>query len=161
MDHPAGVPIIQLPADFDRWSDVLALIVGAFAAMDGIVDPPSSAHRLTVENLREKARHETGYAALKDGSIVGCVFAREQQDDVYVGKLAVAPGSQRQGIGKRLMQAVEDLARSHGKTAIELETRVELTANHQAFARMGFRETGRTAHRGYERPTSITMRKVL
>ncbi|TIS08359.1 MAG: GNAT family N-acetyltransferase, partial [Mesorhizobium sp.] len=24
-----------------------------------------------------------------------------------------------------------------------------------------FRETGRTAHAGYDRPTSITMRKVL
>ncbi|TIN50217.1 MAG: GNAT family N-acetyltransferase, partial [Mesorhizobium sp.] len=26
---------------------------------------------------------------------------------------------------------------------------------------LGFRETGRTAHAGYDRPTSITMRKVL
>ncbi|RUY90914.1 GNAT family N-acetyltransferase, partial [Mesorhizobium sp. M7A.F.Ca.CA.003.01.2.1] len=38
---------------------------------------------------------------------------------------------------------------------------IELTANHAAFARLGFRETGRTAHDGYARPTSITMRKAL
>ncbi|TIN07524.1 MAG: GNAT family N-acetyltransferase, partial [Mesorhizobium sp.] len=30
-----------------------------------------------------------------------------------------------------------------------------------AFARLGFHETARTAHSGYDRPTSITMRKVL
>jgi hypothetical protein len=36
-----------------------------------------------------------------------------------------------------------------------------LTANHGAFARLGFREMARTAHDGYDRPTSITMRKVL
>ncbi|TIU28472.1 MAG: GNAT family N-acetyltransferase, partial [Mesorhizobium sp.] len=65
------------------------------------------------------------------------------------------------GIGGRLMQAVEDLARRRGKQTIELQTRIELTENHAAFARLGFRETGRTAHEGYDRPTSITMRKVL
>ena len=59
------------------------------------------------------------------------------------------------------MLAVEDLARSRGKAAVELQTRIELTGNHAAFARLGFHETERTAHEGYIRPTSITMRKVL
>ncbi|TIV75630.1 MAG: GNAT family N-acetyltransferase, partial [Mesorhizobium sp.] len=89
------------------------------------------------------------------------VFALERARDFYVGKLAVEPELQSQGVGARLMQAVEDLARERGKDAIELQTRIELTANHAAFARLGFRETGRTAHAGYDRPTSITMRKVL
>ncbi|RUX87831.1 GNAT family N-acetyltransferase, partial [Mesorhizobium sp. M7A.F.Ca.CA.004.08.1.1] len=66
-----------------------------------------------------------------------------------------------QGIGRRLMQAVEDLARSRGKAAVALQTRIELTGNHEAFARLGFRETERTAHEGYARPTSITMRKAI
>ena len=69
--------------------------------------------------------------------------------DFYVGKLAVDPGCQGQGIGRRLMQAVEALARSRGKAAIELQTRIELTGNHAAFARLGFHETDRTAHDGY------------
>ncbi|RUV29894.1 MULTISPECIES: GNAT family N-acetyltransferase [unclassified Mesorhizobium] len=151
----------QLPPDFDRWDEVLALIRRAFASMDGLIDPPSSAHRLTVENLRDKARQETGFAALKDGRIVGCVFVLERANDLYVGKLAVEPGFQGQGIGRQLMQAVEDLARDRGKPAIELQTRIELTGNHAALARLGFRETERTAHKGYDRPTSITMRKVI
>ena len=48
-----------------------------------------------------------------------------------------------------------------GKPLLELQTRVELNGNHAAFARLGFRETERTAHAGYERPTSLTMRKAL
>lgn len=68
---------------------------------------------------------------------------------------------QGQGLGRRLMQAAEDLARSRGKAAIELQTRVELTANHAAFARLGFHETDRTAHDGHDRPTSVTMRKTI
>ena len=48
----------------------------AFASMDGVIDPPSSAHLLTVENLRDKAGRETGFLALDGDRIVGCVFAR-------------------------------------------------------------------------------------
>jgi predicted N-acetyltransferase YhbS len=161
LNQPSNVSIVQLADDFNRWGEVLALIMRAFASMDGVIDPPSSAHRLTVENLRGKARQETGFLALKESEIVGCVFVLERADDLYVGKLAVAPTLQGQGIGKQLMQAVEDLAHSRGKAAIEIQTRVELTGNHAAFARLGFRETERTAHKGYDRPTSITMRKII
>ncbi len=116
--------------------------------MDGVIDPPSSAHLLTAESLKDKAGQETVFLALQDGRIAGCIFALERADDFYVGKLAVEPEFQGQGIGRRLMQAVEDLARSRNKPAIELQTRIELTANHATFARLGFRETARTAHHG-------------
>ncbi|MFD2052748.1 GNAT family N-acetyltransferase [Mesorhizobium calcicola] len=161
MSRTEAVSITRIPADFDRWNDVLALIMDAFAAMDGVIDPPSSAHLLTADTLRDKARRETGFVAFEKDRIVGCVFPLQRAAEFYVGKLAVAPDCQGQGIGRRLMQAVEDLARSRGKAAIELQTRIELTGNHAAFARFGFRETERTAHEGYTRPTSITMRKVL
>ena len=161
MDQPTGVFVTQIPPGFGNWDEVLSLIMRAFAYMDGVIDPPSSAHLLTAETLREKSRQETGFLALLNGRIVGCVFALERADDFYVGKLAVEPGMQGQGIGKRLMQAAEDLARSRGKSALVLQTRIELSANHAAFARLGFRESERTAHAGYDRPTSITMRKEL
>lgn len=161
MDQTVGISIIGLPANFDQWGDLLALIRRAFAYMDCVIDPPSSAHLLTADSLAEKAKKETGFLAVENGRIVGCVFALERARDVYVGKLAVEPEFQGQGVGARLMQAVEDLARERGKDAIELQARIELTANHAAFARLGFRESERTAHAGYDRPTSITMRKVL
>ncbi|PDQ20422.1 GNAT family N-acetyltransferase [Mesorhizobium sanjuanii] len=161
MDRTACVSVTQLPADCGRWDEVLALIMRAFATMDGVIDPPSSAHRLTAEDLRDKAGRETIFAALKGGRIIGCVFVLERTEDFYVGKFAVDPGFQGQGIGRGLMQAAEALARSRDKRAIELQTRIELTGNHAAFTRLGFRETDRTAHDGYSRATSITMRKVL
>ncbi|TPI60890.1 GNAT family N-acetyltransferase [Mesorhizobium sp. B3-1-3] len=161
MDQIVGISIIRLAADFDQWGDLLALIRRAFAYMDGVIDPPSSAYLLTAKALGEKAKRETGFLAVENGRILGCVFALERPQDFYVGKLAVEPRLQGQGIGTRLMRAVEDLARKRGKDAIELQTRIELTANHAAFARLGFGETARTAHAGYDRPTSVTMRKVL
>ncbi|AZO59839.1 MAG: GNAT family N-acetyltransferase [Mesorhizobium sp.] len=161
MDQTATLLVSELPPDFAQWDELLALIRRAFAYMDRVIDPPSSAHHLTPENLKSKAGQETAFLAMENGRIVGCVFALERADDFYVGKLAVEPSLQGQGIGGRLMQAVDDLAHRRGKQALELQTRIELTANHAAFARLGFRETGRTAHAGYDRPTSITMRKVL
>jgi len=161
MDQKVGITITELPPGFAQWDELLALILRAFASMDGVIDPPSSAHLLTAESLREKAKLETVFVAIDNDRIVGCVFALDRGSDFYVGKLAVDPHHQGQGVGARLMQAVEQLAREGGKDAIELQTRIELTANHAAFARLGFRETERTAHPGYDRPTSIIMRKAL
>ncbi|WP_246673172.1 GNAT family N-acetyltransferase [Mesorhizobium sp. B2-4-14] len=161
MKQTVPFSITRIPADFDRWADVLALIMQAFASMDGVIDPPSSAHLLTVDTLRDKARREAGFVALNDGSIVGCVFALEREDDFYVDKLAVAPDWQGQGIGRQLMRAVECLALDRGKAALELQTRIELITNHAAFACLGSHETEQTAHEGYARPTSITMRKTI
>ena len=44
---------------------------------------------------------------------------------------------------------------------LELQTRVELTENHATFRALGFVEVARTAHPGYDRPTSITFRRPV
>lgn len=161
MNEQAIFTIVRLPADFCRWNDLLTLITGAFAYMDGVVDPPSSACGLTSQSLAEKASVETCFVAMRGDELAGCVFIDERDEHFYIGKLAIAPDCQGRGLGRALMTAVEQHALSRGKQQLELQTRVELTGNQAAFATLGFRETGRTAHPGYSRPTSITMRKVL
>jgi GNAT superfamily N-acetyltransferase len=157
----ADVAVNSIPPEFDGWETLLALIRTAFAPMDGVVDPPSSVHRLTPEALRAKARAETVFLARADDAIIGCAFLAEQGDHFYLGKLAVLPAYQGRGVGRRLLAAAERHAVHAGKPMIELQTRVELTANHRAFHALGFAETGRTAHQGYSGPTSVTMRKRL
>lgn len=162
MAAPTIEAVIEpLPPGFDHWRELLDLILDAFAYMDGRIDPPSSAHRLTPESLKDKCAAETVFLARDGDRLVGCVFLDDRGDHIYVGKLAVAPSLQGSGIGRRLMATAEAEARQRGKRFMELQTRVELTGNHAAFARLGFREVGRTAHAGYSRPTSITMRKDL
>ncbi|MBX3569296.1 MAG: GNAT family N-acetyltransferase [Rhizobiaceae bacterium] len=157
---PAAVAVLD-PSTFDEWPRLLGLIRRAFASMDGIIDPPSSAHHLTVETLIAKASSETVFLGHMDGAMAGCAFVADRPGRLYVGKLAVEPASQGRGVGSRLLDAIEALARRRGVSVLELQTRVELTDNHRTFARWGFLETGRTAHPGYDRPTSITLRKVL
>ena len=138
---------------------ILDLIRRSFAQMEGRIDPPSSMHRLTVETVDQHCR---------DGEVwtigtppVACVFLTPKSGCLYLGKLAVDAAWRGQGLAARLVDLAMDRARARGLDAVELQVRVELTENHQAFARMGFVKTGETAHPGYDRPTSITMQRVL
>lgn len=161
MTVEPGITITRLPRHFADWDGLLALIIEAFAYMDGVVDPPSSVHQLTPQALIEKATQETCFVAIDNGRLIGCIFAHERADHVYIGKLSITKIYQRRAVGRALLQAVETQAKALGKPVLELQTRVELTGNQAAFARLGFRETERTAHAGYGRPTSLTMRKQL
>ena len=143
------------------WAALLALIQRAFAVMEGVIDPPSSAHRLTVDSLKDKARDEIGLTAEVDGRLLGCAFLRPEPDFLYVGKLAVSPEAQGSGIGSRFLTEAEAIARDLGKPTLRLETRIELTGNHRRFGTWGFVRTAEKSHAGYDRITFIEMQKHL
>lgn len=147
------------PEGFSDWPELLALIRGSFAYMDGRIDPPSSAHLLTPASLRDRAAAEHLYIA--GPPLLGCAFFAEQPDALYIGKLAIAPDAQGAGLGRAFLAEAESLARRRGLPRLRLETRVELTRNHAAFARLGFIKTAEKAHPGFDRPTSITLEKPL
>jgi GNAT superfamily N-acetyltransferase len=149
------------PSDFNDWTALLELLHSAYAYMASRIDPPSSLLRMDLEQFRQKARDETLIVALDDQHLVGCAFASLRSDCVYVGKLAVDTTVRRKGIARRIMQAAETIARDSGKPFLELETRVELIENHATFAALGFVKVGESAHAGFSRPTSITMRKPI
>jgi len=62
----------------------------------------------TVEQVTEEFNGGVVLKAVKDGKIIGSVRAYEKENTVYIGKLIVLPEYQNKGIGKRLLQAVED-----------------------------------------------------
>jgi len=152
---------IRLTPDYPHLDAVLALILDAFAFMEERIDPPSSAHRLTVAEMAAQAGKGAVWVVEDAGGPVACVFARRKGDALYLGKLAVAASHRGRGLARALVAAAEAEARALGLARLELETRIELSENHAAFARMGFAKTGESAHAGYARPTSITMSRPL
>ncbi len=156
-----SVTIKRIDESFHRYEELLALIMGSFAYMDGVIDPPSSAHRLTVDSLKDKARDEIGLTAEVDGRLLGCAFLRPEPGFLYVGKLAVSPEAQGSGIGGRFLAEAEAIARDLGKPTLRLETRIELTGNHRRFGAWGFVRTAEKSHAGYDRITFIEMQKHL
>lgn len=155
------IEIARIDTGFGRWDELMALILSSFAYMDDVIDPPSSAHRLTLASLAQKAVDEIAFAAIEGDRLVGCVFLKPENGCLYVGKLAVAPGQQGKGIGRQLLAIAEKVAEERCLPALRLETRIELTDNHDTFGRWGFRKTAEKSHPGFDRITFIEMQKAL
>ena len=161
-DHPEIALGRIDPLSFQDWQALLDLILTSFAYMNGVIDPPSSAVRLTVQSLQEKAETEIGYTVQEQGKLLGCAFFRaEAPDFLYVGKLAVSPQAQGKGIGKRLLDIAIKEARSRNLPRLRLETRIELVGNHERFAKWGFVRTAEKAHKGFDRTTFIEMQRQV
>ena len=148
MDSPR-----RLAPDDPALPAVLDLIREAFAYMDGVVDPPSSIHRLRLDDLR------AGEVWALGDPPVAAMMLTVRGDALYLGKLAVAVAHRGQGLSRRMVEAAVARAAALGLSAVELQTRIELTANQAAFTALGFAEIARTAHPGYDLPTSITYRR--
>jgi hypothetical protein len=116
---------------------------------------------MTPETLRENAGEEILIIVLDAGELIACGFLREAEESIYLGKLAVKAGFRKRGILRSIITLAEGIARSRRKSALELQTRIELVENHETFAAVGFVKTGQSSHAGYDRPTSITMKKFI
>lgn len=138
----------------DDLAPVRALLTAAFAYMDGRIDPPSSLGRMELAA-------QAGQAELwvLGDPIIACMLLTPQADTLYLGKLAVAEGARGRGLARVMVDHALARARALGLAHVTLQTRVELVENQRTFARLGFAEIGRTAHPGYDRPTSITYRR--
>lgn len=161
---------------FDQHDRVLEILKSAFAVQDGIVDPPSSVTRLTVEGVIRDAESgdlltaetvtremQTGEAS--EGTIVGCLFTRVEEDAngpfLYAYHLAVDPSYQGQGIGHRLFDTVATLAEARRLNRVQVMSRIELKDLHAFFTGMGFRQIGTFTHDGFDHPTSLRFEKQL
>lgn len=160
MGHmSSGIPF-QATAPHD-WPALLRLVQGAFADMQGRIDPPSSMHRLTAEAIAAQAQSGEIWVIEDAGRPVACLFLTPDPPALYLGKLATAASHRGRGLARRLVATAVARARALGLTALTLQTRIELTETHAALAALGFAVTGSTAHPGFDRPTSLTMQKIL
>ncbi|GIL02879.1 MAG: N-acetyltransferase [Alphaproteobacteria bacterium] len=162
MNRPPAAPqVVRLDSGFAGWAGVLALILDSFAYMEGRIDPPSSALRMTIDDLRARAASGTVLAVLDGDRPVACLFCEPRGAALYLGKLAVDPSRQGEGLGRLMVLHAEELARRERLGWLELQVRIELTRNQAFFAALGFEKTAEGAHAGYDRPTWLEMRKRL
>jgi N-acetylglutamate synthase-like GNAT family acetyltransferase len=154
------IAIVSAPQAFTAWEELAQLVREAFEYMGGRIDPPSSLGAMGVTDFIQKAQDETLIVAQINNQLIGCAFAAIRDDCVYLSKVAVHQAYRRQGVTRSLFEAADELARQMGKRFLELQTRIELTENHQAFGALGFTKVAETAHPGCGRITSITMRRA-
>ncbi len=67
---------------------------------------------------------------------------------LYLHDMAVEPGLQRQGVGRRILEEATEVARAWPGDAIRLDAYDHNAGAGSFYARCGFREVGRVAYRG-------------
>ena len=102
--------------------------------------------RTDPDGLKEMIQdpHSRIELATDNDKILGCVYLKNEDECLYFGMLTVNPELQTQGIGKKLLQRVEELAREMKKNTIRMTVigqRDELIAFYE---RRGYRRTGKT-----------------
>jgi predicted N-acetyltransferase YhbS len=141
---------------------IAAVIAASFAQYRGQLVPESGAFRETAATIAAELQRGAGaIVAEQNGEMLGCVLVEEKEGDLYFGRLSVLPSARGQSLSKRLIGAVEAEARRRGLAGVRLGVRVVLTDNQRLFLALGYRETSREAHPGFNHPTSINMRKPL
>jgi ribosomal protein S18 acetylase RimI-like enzyme len=91
------------------------------------------------------------HVAVIEGAIVGVLVAWPEADHFYVDNVAVDPAHQGAGIGHRLLERADELARDEGRGELRLYTNEAMEYNLGYYPRQGFTETHRGVDDGYRR----------
>lgn len=102
--------------------------------------------RTDAENLASLLEKDSSVVLLyrdePDGVLVGCVYLDKRAGRIYLGMLSVLPERQAGGIGKQLLKAAEEYARSVACRSIFMRV---LSGRHELigwYERQGYRLTG-------------------
>lgn len=113
----------------------------------------------TLEELRAELVENLGCVVRRGHRMIGAARARRDGDLLLIGRLAIAPDTQGQGVGTRLLAAVEERGRAAGCREAELFTGSLSEANLRLYEREGYHETTRVA--GDDGIEQIFLRKSL
>ncbi len=132
------------------------------ADLPGIQACALSAYSMYIERIgREPAPMVADFAAAiecghlfviaQDETIAGFVVCYERNGYVQLENVAVNPDFQKRGIGKELIEFVEQRARAAGYSRIELYTNAKMTENLGMYPRLGYQEFDRRVEDGFDR----------
>ena len=81
----------------------------------------------------------------------GFIVMRPGEDHLFIENVALHPEHQGQGLGRRLLDFAETVARDQDLGALRLYTNVKMAENFPFYASLGFVETGRRREDGFDR----------
>lgn len=137
-----NVHFLGADATSDDAMTIAAIVQSAFAE----TTPRSTAVDETSADILGLLRSGEYVAVVLTGPDgMGTVRYRLDGDAVYFGRLAVLPEHRGRGIGSRLLDEIETIARILGAARLTCSVRRGMESNMALYARRGFIETG-----GYE-----------
>ena len=130
-----GNPVIKRAQKEDA-AEILRLQYAAFQS-EAIVYNDFSIQPLkqTLEESIAEFQKSTVLKAVNDGRIIGSVRAYEKDGTAYIGKLMVLPGYRDMGLGKRLLQSIEN---EYQRKRFELITGAKSEKNLSLYEKNGY-----------------------
>ncbi len=144
-DASGAVPTIRQATAADLPS-VRAVVAAAYARYAGRMDRPPAP---VLSDYR--AAVESGQVWVLGHPVVGVVVLITEHDSLLVENVAVHPAAQGLGLGRLMLEFAEQVAAGRGLRRLTLYTNEVMTENLAIYARLGYRETGRSVESGYRR----------
>jgi putative acetyltransferase len=133
--------MVRIAVESPLQDDIRALIAELNAYLLSIFPPEACSH-MTVEQMNQP---DTTVFIARDeaGQPVACGALRRHGDGIgEVKRMFTRPAYQGQGIGGRMVDLIEDLARREGYSQLVLETGLGLEAAWRVYERAGFTRCG-------------------
>jgi len=99
-----------------------------------LAEPSESALRWSLDNLSD-----TVYAMEEGGVVVGAATMRWRKEPCEIVELAISPGRQGQGLGRRFVEWLIEEARRRGKKEVFVGTANSSIGNIAFYQKCGFR----------------------
>jgi GNAT superfamily N-acetyltransferase len=124
----------------DRDADKLVALINAAFAVER---PIFGGDRIDEPGVLANLHKGRFLVAEETGRLIGCVYGELRGESGYVGLLSVDPLRQGQGLGRALMEAVEDFFRQAGCSCVELRVVSARTPLPRFYRHLGYEEAGR------------------
>ena len=134
------------PATPEQAPLVHRIMLEAFAEYAGKLDPPSGAHRETVDDVLRIMSQGGALLAWEDEDAVGSLRYQCMPEHLYVGRVSVLPPYRGRGIARAMMRAVEPIARQHGYKIIHIAARMVLESNITLYRHLGYKVVATHMH---------------
>jgi 2-methylisocitrate lyase-like PEP mutase family enzyme/ribosomal protein S18 acetylase RimI-like enzyme len=144
------------PHDVPAIAALARLAYASWTEVMGIAPAPSVADY--AEMLSDANAYEAWILSNPDGTLQASLVFAISAESFELWSIAVAPDSQSKGLGRKLIQFVEQRARDSGHQEISLFTNIKMVSNRAWYARLGFEETGRKEVQGRK---AVTMMKRI
>jgi ribosomal protein S18 acetylase RimI-like enzyme len=153
MTTGALAPVLRraVEADVRSIATTVDAAYGHYLARIGRLPKP-----MTADHAAAVRDHDVW--VLDGGETVAVLELIDHDDHVFIENVAVQPQYQGMGLGRRLLDHAESVARARGHSEIRLETNERFVENLEIYRGRGFEETGRTPRGGTD---VVQLRKRL